>query len=329
MPRTSVAPEGSIGRSDDGKRWSSTWHTCSLISPSESVVTGHIVRIFHLMMAITLITFRPSPFLPQRTMSQLSATLTHTATDAPTCKESQKSSYGASIGETIAISCDVESSPSPSMFYWIFHTSLPGTATPDSASLPAVTGSHLFPQITTTGTSDFAASLSTKHNPTSDLSSASSALPLQQKGGSSSISQSLVSSSSKAAIKSSTTSSSSRNRSHSSSSSSRSWKDGSQSPDPNPRINSRNSASNSLATDIHNRNGSSSTSGSQIGVSYSKLKYVSDGNRSWLYLTPKSKADFGTVECWATNGIGKQRDACTFTVYPAGESSAVSVAVVS
>ena len=58
---------------------------------------------------------------------------------------------------------------------------------------------------------------------------------------------------------------------------------------------------------------------SHSSVSYSKLKYVSDGNRSWLYLTPKSKADFGTVECWATNGIGRQKNACSFTVYPAGE----------
>ena len=42
-------------------------------------------------------------------------------TDAPTCKLGQKYSYGTSIGETIAISCDVESSPYPGMFYWIYH----------------------------------------------------------------------------------------------------------------------------------------------------------------------------------------------------------------
>lgn len=113
----------------------------------------------------------------------------------------------------------------------------------------------------------------------------------------------------------------SRNRSPhpSSSSSARSLN-----PDPNPRINSRNGASNSLTPEIRHNSSISGSSNRRIGeertVSYNKLKYVSDGNRSWLYLTPKSKADFGTVECWATNGIGKQRNACSFTVYPAGES---------
>ena len=51
-----------------------------------------------------------------------------------------------------------------------------------------------------------------------------------------------------------------------------------------------------------------------------KLKYVSEGNRSWLYFTPQSKQDFGSFECWATNIIGKQSTPCVFHVHPAGQS---------
>lgn len=50
----------------------------------------------------------------------------------------------------------------------------------------------------------------------------------------------------------------------------------------------------------------------------SKLKYSSDGTRSWLYYTPMSKYDFGSFECWATNSIGKQSFPCLFTINAAG-----------
>lgn len=50
----------------------------------------------------------------------------------------------------------------------------------------------------------------------------------------------------------------------------------------------------------------------------SKLKYSSDGTRSWLYFTPTSKYDFGSFECWATNSIGKQSFPCLFTINAAG-----------
>ena len=52
----------------------------------------------------------------------------------------------------------------------------------------------------------------------------------------------------------------------------------------------------------------------------SKLKYSSDGSRSWLYFTPTSKYDFGSFECWATNSIGKQSFPCLFTINAAGNS---------
>lgn len=51
----------------------------------------------------------------------------------------------------------------------------------------------------------------------------------------------------------------------------------------------------------------------------SKLKYSSDGSRSWLYFTPTSKYDFGSFECWATNSIGKQSFPCLFTINAAGK----------
>ena len=61
--------------------------------------------------------------------------------------------------------------------------------------------------------------------------------------------------------------------------------------------------------------------GSGIGPTggSNKLKYVSEGTRSWLYLTPKSKDDYGVFECWATNIVGKQVKPCVFTVTPVGE----------
>ena len=51
----------------------------------------------------------------------------------------------------------------------------------------------------------------------------------------------------------------------------------------------------------------------------SKLKYVSEGTRSWLYITPKSREDYGVFECWATNLVGKQVKPCVFTVTPVGK----------
>ena len=45
-----------------------------------------------------------------------------------------------------------------------------------------------------------------------------------------------------------------------------------------------------------------------------------NGNRSWLYFTPKSKSDFGVFQCWATNIMGKQAEPCTFKLEPAGMS---------
>ena len=114
---------------------------------------------------------------------------------------------------------------------------------------------------------------------------------------------------------------------------------------------SNNSSSSSLSSNVNRMNGSMGSSGvirewnqhnsnnhnnashnnhkneAQVHQynpnvsSYSKLKYVSEGNRSWLYLTPRTKADFGSVLCWASNSIGRQKKACTFTIYPAGKFS--------
>lgn len=36
----------------------------------------------------------------------------------PTCRSGQKSVYGASVGETVAISCDVDASPAHVTFTW-------------------------------------------------------------------------------------------------------------------------------------------------------------------------------------------------------------------
>lgn len=266
------------------------------------------------------------PFFPSFVLSRTSICLivgpvAITHSDAPTCKEGQKLSYGASIGETIAISCDVESSPSPSMFYWIFHSSLltsSSTASPGPAPAPSsATSSHVREVIGSNGTT---------HSHTSEPSSSPSPPPFT----SSRQNQSAASISSKA-VKSLPTSASSastlgRSKTHLFMSSPRT-PNYQQSPDsdPNSRINNRNSGGNSLTSENQYNNNNNQRPEQQqyqqshSGVSYSKLKYVSDGNRSWLYLTPKSPADFGTVQCWATNSIGRQRNACSFTVYPAGE----------
>lgn len=46
---------------------------------------------------------------------------------------------------------------------------------------------------------------------------------------------------------------------------------------------------------------------------------VSNGTRSVLRFSPRSEADYGAVLCFANNEVGRQREACTFNVKPAGK----------
>ncbi|KAI1278420.1 Neural cell adhesion molecule 1 [Halotydeus destructor] len=135
----------------------------------------------------------------------LSNALTLDVHYAPLCKAGQKRVYGASIGETVAVSCEVDSAPGQVMFFWLFN----GTGGPDEPSplgngTPAVTSGDL-------------------------ATSAGSA----------------------------------------------------------------------------------------------KLKYASEGSRSWLYYTPSSRFEFGAFECWARNVIGRQSEPCVFHILPAGPPEAV------
>lgn len=69
---------------------------------------------------------------------------------------------------------------------------------------------------------------------------------------------------------------------------------------------------------FHDMASSPSLGGANREPVNSKLKYSSEGTRSWLYFTPTSKYDFGSFECWATNSIGKQSFPCLFTINAAG-----------
>ncbi|KAG8225658.1 hypothetical protein J437_LFUL006053 [Ladona fulva] len=49
-------------------------------------------------------------------------------------------------------------------------------------------------------------------------------------------------------------------------------------------------------------------------------RIISDGPlTSSLNYTPTSEADFGTLACWASNAIGRQKEPCLFHVVPASE----------
>ena len=108
-------------------------------------------------------------------------TITLTHSDAPTCKEGQKLSYGASIGETIAISCDVESSPSPGMFYWLFHSSLQTSSSTASPSATAAASSATSSPVTEVIGSNGTRTASPAHSPASELSSFSAGSPAADK----------------------------------------------------------------------------------------------------------------------------------------------------
>lgn len=41
-------------------------------------------------------------------------------------------------------------------------------------------------------------------------------------------------------------------------------------------------------------------------------------NAETLQFRPEMEAEFGTVACWASNDVGRQREPCLFRFYPAG-----------
>ncbi|KAL3207751.1 hypothetical protein MRX96_039541 [Rhipicephalus microplus] len=46
--------------------------------------------------------------------------------------------------------------------------------------------------------------------------------------------------------------------------------------------------------------------------------FVSEGSRSVASYVPRDKADYGTLLCWATNKIGRQKEPCRFQIVPIG-----------
>ena len=179
-------------------------------------------------------------------------------TDAPSCREGQNHSYEAAIGETIAISCDVTSSPAASKFTWIFHSFL--LSPPYSLSDDPAAASSLVMQIGNT---------SNHHEKGSEIGTSASESSMQSKMHVAKITgnvYSLISSSSSSSTSASKSAEAPHNPSH---------------------------------------------------------KFTKEGNRSWLYFTPKSRQDFGSLQCAATNDIGTQRKACVFNVYSASPPDAV------
>lgn len=43
-----------------------------------------------------------------------------------------------------------------------------------------------------------------------------------------------------------------------------------------------------------------------------------------LEYTPNAETDYGTLACWASNSIGRQRTPCIFNIVPASKSSAIN-----
>ncbi|XP_075537325.1 roundabout homolog 3-like [Dermacentor variabilis] len=50
--------------------------------------------------------------------------------------------------------------------------------------------------------------------------------------------------------------------------------------------------------------------------------FVSEGSRSVASYVPRDKADYGTLLCWATNKIGRQKEPCRFQIVPIGPPKA-------
>ncbi|XP_045111963.1 hemicentin-1-like isoform X1 [Portunus trituberculatus] len=53
-------------------------------------------------------------------------------------------------------------------------------------------------------------------------------------------------------------------------------------------------------------------------------RYTQDGLRSTLTYTPTSERDYGTLQCYATNVVGKQEEPCSFTLISAGPPEEVN-----
>ncbi|CAG2120141.1 unnamed protein product, partial [Medioppia subpectinata] len=53
------------------------------------------------------------------------------------------------------------------------------------------------------------------------------------------------------------------------------------------------------------------------------LKYLSEGLRSSLSYTPKTRDDFGFVSCRGRNVVGTQQTPCVYTIIPAGKPETV------
>lgn len=47
--------------------------------------------------------------------------------------------------------------------------------------------------------------------------------------------------------------------------------------------------------------------------------FTTNGTNSVASYSPKSRFDYGTLLCWATNTLGRQNKPCIFYVIPAGK----------
>ncbi|KAL1437212.1 hypothetical protein MTO96_049194 [Rhipicephalus appendiculatus] len=52
------------------------------------------------------------------------------------------------------------------------------------------------------------------------------------------------------------------------------------------------------------------------------LTFVSEGSRSVASYVPRDRSDYGTLLCWATNKIGRQKEPCRFQIVPIGPPKA-------
>jgi hypothetical protein len=269
-------------------------------------------------------------------------------TDAPVCKPGQKTSYGTSIGETIAISCDVESSPVPGMFYWIHQSPSSSLRADEELQSPTSTIFHSHNELYSEMMRD-QASMDPRIKVHPFLSPPySTDFPSMQDLKSSSIDDHETSLTNKHqdsrqpelkslnTQKESTTEVLSQHQAHHEQHETR-LESRLESREPiflsslvwnldfpsQPQVVKNNFLSPRVTREVNLEDKTRMTS--STGVTHStlpsgnKLKYVSEGNRSWLYFTPKSKEDYGSFQCWAQNVIGKQRTPCVFHVHPAGE----------
>ncbi|XP_076367025.1 protein turtle homolog B-like isoform X2 [Tachypleus tridentatus] len=54
------------------------------------------------------------------------------------------------------------------------------------------------------------------------------------------------------------------------------------------------------------------------------IQYTWDQSGSTATYTPKTKHDYGSLECWGTNKIGVQKEHCSFSIVPAGPPDSVN-----